>query len=171
MTRSIYIQGERVSLHTIRQEDYEYVERLHNDPDVRPPAGITTPWHQADIVERVENREDISPFLICRNDDPVGFVELTRAEVPKNRGEIGYIIQPSEHGNGYATEGAGLCLQYGFQDRGLHKIWAQVGADNAASIRVLEKLDFQQEGLFREHEYKEGGFVDVYRYGLLREEW
>lgn len=171
MPGSIYIRGDSVSLHTIHQHDYAYVERLHNDPAVRPPAGITTPWHQVDVEERVEEREDISPFLICRNDDPVGFVELSETDATGNKGEIGYIIQPSEHGNGYATEGAKLCLQYAFQDRGLHKVWAQVGAVNTASIRVLEKLDFQQEGLLREHKYSEGEFVDVYRYGLLRAEW
>lgn len=171
MPGSIYIRGDLVSLHTIRQEDYAYVEQLHNDPAIRKPAGIITPWHQVDVVQRVEEQDEISPFLICRNNEPVGLVELSGTNSPGSRGEIGYIIQPSEHGNGYATEGAKLCLQYAFQDQGLHKVWAQVRTENNASIRVLEKLDFQQEGLLREHKYNEGEFVDVYRYGLLRDEW
>ncbi len=54
---------------------------------------------------------------------------------------------------------------------GLRKIRAHTNAENAASMRVLEKLDFLREGILRSNQYAKGEFVDEAIYGLLRSEW
>lgn len=48
---------------------------------------------------------------------------------------------------------------------------ARVFEHNDASIRVLEKLGFQQEGCLREHAYIRGAYRDTYLFGLLADEW
>lgn len=44
-------------------------------------------------------------------------------------------------------------------------------ADNDPSRRLLEGLNFQQEGTLRRHAYVSGERVDVVVYGVLAEEW
>ena len=55
--------------------------------------------------------------------------------------------------------------------RELGKIRAHTDPDNAASIRVLEKLGFSLEGVLRKNQFVKGEFVDEAVFGLLREEW
>ena len=48
------------------------------------------------------------------------------------------------------------------------KIIAHVVTHNPASARVLEKCGFVQEGLLRKHFLKDGQFIDVKLFALLR---
>ncbi|WP_433624676.1 GNAT family N-acetyltransferase [Halomicrococcus sp. NG-SE-24] len=170
MPGTVFLGGDGVTLNTIRPDDYAFVEEQHNDPSNRRQAGISLPWHETDVAELVEERDDVVLFLVCRDEDAVGTVLLSGLDPQASRAEIGYIIHPEFHGEGYATEAADLCLEHAFDDRGLHKVWAQVVEGNEASKRVLEKLGFQQEGTLREHEYANGERVDVGYYGLLSSE-
>ena len=56
-------------------------------------------------------------------------------------------------GRGYATEAARACLDYGFRILRLKRIVGRVMRENAASVRVLEKigLEFWKEFDFMEH--------------------
>ena len=64
-------------------------------------------------------------------------------------------------------------LTFGFTTMGLHRVEAQIHPDNTGSRRVLEKLDFIQEGYFRENYYEpaEARFTDTAVYSLLRATW
>jgi [ribosomal protein S5]-alanine N-acetyltransferase len=53
--------------------------------------------------------------------------------------EIGYGIVPSRQGRGYATEAVRAVVADLFQVDGVETVIANVGLDNPASIRVLEK--------------------------------
>jgi RimJ/RimL family protein N-acetyltransferase len=93
---------------------------------------------------------------------------LTELDTLAWTGELGWVvIRPDDQGDGYATETVDLCLTHAFDDRGLHKVWAEVIDGNEASMRVLEKFGLQHEGVLRDHEYADGDFVDDFRYGLL----
>ena len=42
----------------------------------------------------------------------------------------------------------------------MHRIWAIVEPENAASARVLEKVGLQREGRLRDHRYAKGRWRD-----------
>lgn len=62
-------------------------------------------------------------------------------------------------------------LTYGFAELGLHRIEANVGADNTSSEGLLRKLGFIYEGNLRQRYYFHGQFEDQHCYGLLKDEW
>src|SRR5262249_16779962 len=64
---------------------------------------------------------------------------------------IGYRLQPDWRGKGLATECTRATLDYGFEQLGLPRIIALVHPDNAASIRVLEKLGMHSAGVIDYH--------------------
>ena len=109
----------------------------------------------------------------CADERRIGFVYLIR-EKPNDdtyrRAELAYWVTPDEQGNGYATAAAETALAHGFDRLGLHKVTAKAFASNDASQRVLEKLGFAREGVFRAEAFVGGEFVDVIRYGLLADE-
>lgn len=79
----------------------------------------------------------------------IGFAGLKYLE-DMNEVDLGYRLMYDYWGKGIATEAAIACLNFGFETLGLKRIIAMLLPDNAASIRVLEKLDFQFEKEFIE---------------------
>jgi [ribosomal protein S5]-alanine N-acetyltransferase len=59
---------------------------------------------------------------------------------------IGYELDPAYWGKGYATESAARMLSLAFTELELQRVIAWCRIDNAASIRVLEKLGMRREG-------------------------
>ncbi len=58
--------------------------------------------------------------------------------------------------------------QHAFEEFRLVKIIAHVVTHTSASALVLEKYGFVQEGLLRKHFLKDGQFIDVKLFALLR---
>ena len=63
--------------------------------------------------------------------------------------EVGYLLGKRYWGQGYATEGARVGLDYGFQTLELGRIVGLVHPENAASRRVLLKLGMTLTGPVR----------------------
>ena len=61
-----------------------------------------------------------------------------------DRAEIGYIFGRASWGRGIATEAARACLWYGFERLDYEEIGAGAKLENAASLRVLEKLGMRR---------------------------
>jgi RimJ/RimL family protein N-acetyltransferase len=85
--------------------------------------------------------------------------------------EIGYELAHDAWRQGYATEAATEIIRFGFETLGVHRITAEVVADNAGSIRVLERLGMRREGHFRDRERYKGRWWDVLAYAILEDEW
>jgi ribosomal-protein-alanine N-acetyltransferase len=100
----------------------------------------------------------------------LGTVSL-RCYLRDRRAELGYWLAQPAWGHGFATEAAQALVDFGFGDLGLARIYAQVLADNRASLRVLDKLGMVNEGVKRQHVQKARRLHDVVLYGLLRDEW
>jgi ribosomal-protein-alanine N-acetyltransferase len=64
--------------------------------------------------------------------------------------DVGYFIDHEEQNKGYMTAALKLILQFGFQSLGLHRIQAAILLHNHSSRRVLEKNQFQPEGVARQ---------------------
>ena len=94
-----------------------------------------------------------------------------RLERQHDRGELGYWLGVQYWGQGYATEAAREMLRYGFEELGLHRIFASHFKHNPASGGILKKLGMRYEGCQREHLRKWDQFVDSELYGILRQEW
>lgn len=57
--------------------------------------------------------------------------------------DIGWRLAPHAWGQGYATEAATQCLQYGFDTAGLPRILAVAPKANTPSIRVMQKAGME----------------------------
>ncbi|MFW9773646.1 MAG: GNAT family N-acetyltransferase, partial [Candidatus Thorarchaeota archaeon] len=53
----------------------------------------------------------------------------------------------------------------------LHKISGTVSVENVGSWKVAEKVGFTFEGIIKADIYKEGKYIDVKKYGFLKEDW
>jgi len=60
--------------------------------------------------------------------------------------EVGYLLHPDYWRRGLGQEALQALIQYGFEQRGLDKITADVDPNNAASLAMLKKLGFVETG-------------------------
>ena len=81
--------------------------------------------------------------------------------------EIGYKQDRGCMGQGYATEAAHAAISHLFATTGLHRIEALAESQNRPSIRLLERLGFQYEGIARETVYLRNAWQDCSRYALI----
>ena len=67
-----------------------------------------------------------------------------RMYVEVERLSLGYRFAATAWGKGYATELSQEALDYGFEELGLHEVFAVVRPNHSASIHVLEKIGMQR---------------------------
>ncbi|AGK53816.1 GNAT family N-acetyltransferase [Bacillus sp. 1NLA3E] len=84
------------------------------------------------------------------------------------RAEIGYEIHSYFWNRGYATEAVMKIVSYGFENLKLNRIGAIVLSENEASIHLLKKLGFEEEGILRDYIYQNGESLDTYVLGLVK---
>lgn len=174
MPGPVFIDGDTVSLRTIEEEDLDFLQRQINDPRVRRAIGHPGPANgsqETDFFEEVVSGDGSTNLLITADGEPVGTVGLVYEDGVVASAELGYWVAPDHHRNGYGSEAAELLVEYGFAQRGLHRIQARVFEFNDASRRLLEGVGFVHEGTRREAHFVNGEYQDVYVYGVLSEEW
>jgi RimJ/RimL family protein N-acetyltransferase len=95
-----------------------------------------------------------------------------RDQATRAQAEIGWAFDPAHQGEGYATEAVRELLRVCFEDLGVRRVVALAFADNAPSLRVMEKVGMRRESLMvRESLHRELGWVDGVTYALLADEW
>lgn len=101
----------------------------------------------------------------------VGHISLYYSSAEHRQGEVGFVVHPDHHGQGYATEGTRIMLRLGFEELGLHRIIGRCDARNSASARVMERLGMRREAHLLENEYIKGEWTDEFDYAILDREW
>lgn len=173
MPGALFLEGGKVNLRTIEEEDLEFLRDTINNPEVR--TFLTSRKPKNLIIEEkflrnvVSSDEDVN-LAISKDEEIIGMVSL---EEQKEIGvvEIGIYIDPSHQEKGYGTEAAELVIEYGFKTLNYHRIIARAYESNKGSQRVWEKLGFTKEGELREQIYRKGRREDAYIYGVLKKEW
>ena len=86
----------------------------------------------------------------------IGHFSLFYVSQEHRLGEIGFVMHPDHHGQGYATEGARLMLGLGFDVLGLHRIVGRCDTRNESSWRLMERLGMRREAHLIENEFVKG---------------
>jgi len=127
-----------------------------------------------EIAERLDERyvrsETISAWVLSdkETEKVIGWITVRFDQPPHNRAELGYALARSAWRQGYATEAGRELLGHLFGTLALNRIEAFPHPENEASIRLLERLGFQREGVARKRHFMSGEFHDAAMYGLLR---
>lgn len=73
---------------------------------------------------------------------------------------VGYWVESRVAGGGVGTAAVALAVDHAFGPVGLHRIEATARPENAASLRVLTKLGFRDEGLLQRYLEVDGEWRD-----------
>ena len=101
----------------------------------------------------------------------IGNIGLIAVNKSSRNASITYIIHPEKWGQNYATEGGSAMLSFGFERLELEKVSGACMVHNIGSARVMEKLGFKSEGISRHDILKDGKYIDIAKYSILRDEF
>lgn len=135
---------------------------LFPHPYTRQDAGFWVRYAQISQIEK--------NFAVVVGSEAVGSISLKpQSDIYHRSAEIGFWLGEEHWGKGIMTEAVLSVCEFGFSTLDLIRIYAHVLEWNSASMRVLEKCGFTQEGRMRKAAVKDGRVSDVFVYAQVRE--
>ncbi len=98
----------------------------------------------------------------------MGIIGLYRIKAENYRCELGYMLLPEYHNQGYVSEAIKSVLNYAFHDLMMHSVEAIIDPRNYSSEKVLQKNGFVKKAHLLENEFYNGTFIDTVIYSLLK---
>lgn len=144
------IELQRVRLRQVAIEDAESIYEYGSDPLVARYTDWVCRTSMEPLLESIRAREgrwgegeDYSWIISLLGDHrAIGGV---RCKVEADAAEIGFLLNRRFWGHGYAGEAASAVVDWVFTLPKISRVWATCDTENAASVRVLEKLGFARE--------------------------
>ncbi len=170
-----------VALHPLRRSDAAEWSRLRraNETWLAPwepsaPAGWAqrhTPAVYRGMRRAAERRARTGsslPLAIRYRGRLVGQVTVDNVVHGALRsGHLGYWLDQDVSGRGIASLAVALVCDHAFTAVGLHRLQADVRPENRPSRRLVERLGFREEALFRAYLDIDGDWRDHIGYALL----
>lgn len=87
------------------------------------------------------------------------------------KAEVGYWLAKVFWNKGYTSEALQAAIRFGFQELNLNKIYASHYTHNPSSGRVMEKCGMKKEGILKQEIFKNGKFLDLNRFAILKNQY
>lgn len=160
----------RLKLRPARIEDLEAIHAVLSHPEAMrwwstPPHDEieqSQDWLEGMIANTAAGAAD---FIIEREGRVIGKAGCWKAP------DVGYILHPEAWGQGFASEALGAVVDHVFATMDIDALNADVDPNNAASIRLLERLGFTNTGEAKATWHVGGQWMDSLYYGLKRADW
>ncbi|MEY4648500.1 MAG: hypothetical protein RL009_916 [Actinomycetota bacterium] len=180
MAHSFVLTHGEVRLRVVKMRDAKVLERLilGNRTWLRPweatnPAAPNSFDVRSMVRGLIRQLDDLSgiPFVIEIDGQVVGQLNVANVLFGSvSSAVIGYWVVPEVAGRGVTPTAVSLATDYLFSNLGLHRVEIDIRPENAASIRVVQKLGFRYEGLKERYIHINGAWRDHYVFALTQEE-
>ncbi len=180
MTNFPELKTRNLSLREIADADAADLLRIHGDAEHMK-------WFGSDPLKDIEGAKRLVQMFAQWREEPasgtrwgiqlqnapglIGTCGLFRWNRNWRTCVVGYEISPLHQGRGYMKEALAAAISWGFREMQLNRLEAQVHPDNRASLALLARFGFVEEGRLREVGYWAESHHDLMLYALLRREW
>ncbi len=128
------------------------------------------------IRKKIEEWDEQSAFnfgiWLKEKGEYAGHISVKNIDWIIPRGEIAYIISDDYEGKGIMTEALTAIIQFSFENLSMNRLFLRVMTNNNRSYELAERCGFLKEGILRkDHKTYNGELVDLYYYGMTREDY
>jgi ribosomal-protein-alanine N-acetyltransferase len=171
------LSGARCKVRPWLMTDVEPLVRHANNPRVAAQLRDRFPHpytrrHAADFLRFATAPADPTNLAIEVDGEAAGAIGyVAGSDVERYSAEIGYWLGEAYWGRGIVTEALVLVTEHVFDAMNMLRLYALPFADNAASVRVLEKAGYEREATLRSSSVKAGVARDQALYARINPRW
>ncbi len=174
------LAGSAITLRQLRLADTESIQTQANDRRVtRFMQTLPYPYtlqHARSWINRSRRlnrkREALHLGIVPNESEAaIGGIGLLNIHPRNKNAELGYWLGKKYWRRGYTEEAVQLILRLAFKELRLHRVYAVVAEPNIASVKLLEKCGFTQEGTWRQACRLGNRWYGVFAFGILKNEF
>jgi ribosomal-protein-alanine N-acetyltransferase len=163
-------RGDREAWTSVRARNRDWLARWEATPprDLGPATSFPA---MVRSLRRQARRGQLLPFVLTYDGELVG--QLTVGGITYGSlcsAHVGYWIDARVAGRGLMPTAVALAVDHCFLVLRLHRVEVNIRPENSASLRVVEKLGFRDEGLRRAYLHIDGAWRDHRTFALTAEE-
>lgn len=165
-------------LRELEHKDLIAINKWRNNPELIALLGAPYRYINLSVDEGwfnsyMNNRSNqVRCAIVTEDSDEIlGLVSLTNIN-QLNQSAVFHIMigENKNQGKGIGTFAVKEMLKHAFNNLNLHRVELSVLATNERAQNLYEKCGFTKEGTLRKNTYKDGIFVDMHIYSILKEE-
>jgi RimJ/RimL family protein N-acetyltransferase len=160
------IEGDRIYLSPMNQNDIELFLKWMNDSEITDRIGATRKMYnevneKAWLDHALSNGEYAFTIVDKKKNTPIGNCSFMEIDPIDRCGTVGIFIgEETYRNNGYGTETLRILVNYGFKHLNLHNINLWVYSFNERAIACYKKVGFKEIGRRHECYYLDGKYYD-----------
>jgi len=174
------LKGRYVGLRAIEASDLPLLQEWRNRPEYRRyfreyrelNSDMQRQWYEKDVLsnDRVCMFAMVDLAKDCRLLGVCGLCYINW--VDSNADFSIYIGSDKLYiDDRFAVDGGKILLRYGFEELGLHRMWAEIYDFDEPKKQLFDTLGFKRDGRHRETHWSEGRWHDSLFYSLLFQEF
>lgn len=175
----LFLKGKQLYLRPLLESDAQgpYVSWFNDEEVCRGNSHHVfpyTPEMALAYIRTAAQGQDklVLAILLDKDDRHIGNIALQHIHPIYRSAEFSIVIgDKSAWNKGYAKEAARLLCDHGFAAMNLNRIACGTFDDNLAMKRLALYLGMKEEGRRRQAAFKQGRYVDVIEYGVLKDEY
>ncbi|MCF6194684.1 MAG: GNAT family N-acetyltransferase [Kangiellaceae bacterium] len=178
MLENEFLAGETIILRGLEESDLtaEYLQWLNDEEVCKYNSHAIFPNNSSKMkkyFESLDQKNSVVLAIIHRAENRhIGNISLQSIDWVSRSAEFAILLGNKNFwGKGVAIEAANLIVNYGFERLNLHRIHCGTSSENIGMQKLASNLKMKEEGRRREAMYKNGKFVDMVNYGVLKSEF
>ncbi len=180
-TLDLPIETSSLTLRRYQKTDLDHLARFYLLPEAqryvelkaRDRAELQGVLEAMRHQTRLNRPGDCIALAVVRHSDErlIGHTCLKWTDATASQAELCFAFDPEHRKPGEVTEALRSMLNLGFEEQGLHRIFARCAAPSQPSVRLLKGLGMRLEAHYREHALFQGEWDEELHFAILDREW
>lgn len=178
-TRHLQIETERLLLRQIEPRDADDMYEYSCQPEVTKYllwSSYVRPEQAVSYIDSIQKSYHAGGYydmaVVLKSENKmIGTCGLTHVNTRDGVSEIGFVLNPVYHRQGYGYEAALAMMRFSFIDLNCNRVEAKCMRGNTASRALMQKLGMQYEGCARQLMYVKGQYRDIETCSILAGEF
>ena len=170
----VILKGRLITLRPLRTSDAELTfQWRHSERAQYLNSGAASVEAQREWILRNAQSGDMN-FIIEYQKISVGMIALVDINHIHHSFSVGRLLIGDEATVGNAPvvfDAETILLDYAFETLNMHSMYGEVMGTNTGVLKLRKYLHYQQAGVYKEHYYVDGKYVDAILFSLLKDDY
>lgn len=170
------LENENIKLRALEPEDLDILYKWENNTQLWIHGNTLAPYPKLALREYIATTQmadiyeakQLRLMIECKQTKAViGTIDMYDCDFHHRKAGIGILIEEAFRKQDFATMTLNLISKYAFEFLRLNQLYAYIAEDNTQSLKLFEKVGYQNSSILKEWIFCESQYKDVYIYQLI----